>query len=160
MHRMLLESRSPFFKGMLESNMAEAQQGRYVVRDMLAPVVKAVLFFIYTGGYMNSQPVCLVAKVISWTRGCSWVKSTALPMHCAVGCYSRCCSQAQYWAMVIRTLTHQVLLMCWLLLQMSCLRNFRATTLRCPWPSTCWLQQTCTNLHAFGASVSAVYVKV
>lgn len=48
-HRMLLESRSPFFRGMLESNMAEAQQGRYVVRDMLAPVVKAVLHFIYTG---------------------------------------------------------------------------------------------------------------
>jgi hypothetical protein len=48
-HRMLLESRSPFFRGMLESNMAEAQQGRYVVRDMLAPVVKAVLYFIYTG---------------------------------------------------------------------------------------------------------------
>ncbi|WIA09235.1 hypothetical protein OEZ85_008643 [Tetradesmus obliquus] len=47
-HRMLLESRSPFFRGMLESNMAEAQQGRYVVRDMLAPVVKAVLHFIYT----------------------------------------------------------------------------------------------------------------
>jgi hypothetical protein len=49
-HRMLLEARSPFFRGMLESNMAEAQQGRYVVRDMLAPVVKAVLYFIYTGG--------------------------------------------------------------------------------------------------------------
>jgi hypothetical protein len=48
-HRMLLESRSPFFRGMLESNMAEAQQGRYVVRDMLAPVVHAVLYFIYTG---------------------------------------------------------------------------------------------------------------
>eukprot|EP00878_Enallax_costatus_P013058 GHUV01013644.1.p1 GENE.GHUV01013644.1~~GHUV01013644.1.p1 ORF type:complete len:476 (+),score=203.40 GHUV01013644.1:518-1945(+) len=47
-HRMLLESRSPFFRGMLESNMAEAQQGRFVVRDMLAPVVKAVLFFMYT----------------------------------------------------------------------------------------------------------------
>lgn len=49
-HRMLLEARSPFFRGMLDSNMAEAQQGRYVVRDMLAPVVKAVLYFIYTGG--------------------------------------------------------------------------------------------------------------
>lgn len=48
-HRMLLESRSPFFRGMLESNMAEAQQGRFVVKDMLAPVVKAVLFFMYTG---------------------------------------------------------------------------------------------------------------
>lgn len=48
-HRMLLESRSPFFKGMLESNMTEAQQGRFVVRDMLAPVVRAVLFFMYTG---------------------------------------------------------------------------------------------------------------
>eukprot|EP00879_Flechtneria_rotunda_P011184 GHRR01011682.1.p1 GENE.GHRR01011682.1~~GHRR01011682.1.p1 ORF type:complete len:514 (+),score=178.06 GHRR01011682.1:92-1633(+) len=47
-HRMLLESRSPFFRGMLESNMAEAQQGRFMVRDMLAPVVKAVLYFMYT----------------------------------------------------------------------------------------------------------------
>lgn len=48
-HRMLLEARSPFFKGMLESNMSEAQRGRFVVRDMLPPVVKAVLYFIYTG---------------------------------------------------------------------------------------------------------------
>jgi len=29
--------------------MAEAQQGRYVVQDMLAPVVKAVLYFMHTG---------------------------------------------------------------------------------------------------------------
>lgn len=49
-HRMLLEARSPFFRGMLESNMAEAQQGRYVVRDINAEVFKALLHFIYTGG--------------------------------------------------------------------------------------------------------------
>lgn len=48
-HRMLLEARSPFFRGMLESNMAEAQQGRYVVRDIDANVFKALLHFIYTG---------------------------------------------------------------------------------------------------------------
>jgi speckle-type POZ protein len=47
-HRMLLEARSPFFRGMLESNMAEAQQGRYVVRDINAEVFKALLHFIYT----------------------------------------------------------------------------------------------------------------
>jgi speckle-type POZ protein len=47
-HRMLLEARSPFFRGMLESNMAEAQEGRYVVRDIDANVFKAMLHFIYT----------------------------------------------------------------------------------------------------------------
>jgi speckle-type POZ protein len=47
-HRMLLEARSPFFRGMLESNMAEAQEGRYVVRDIDANVFKALLHFIYT----------------------------------------------------------------------------------------------------------------
>lgn len=54
-HRMLLEARSPFFRGMLESNMAEAQQGRYVIRDMIPPVVKALLHFIYTGGLLGSD---------------------------------------------------------------------------------------------------------
>jgi speckle-type POZ protein len=52
-HRMLLEARSPFFRGMLESNMAEAQEGRYVVRDIDANVFKALLHFIYTGAAGN-----------------------------------------------------------------------------------------------------------
>jgi speckle-type POZ protein len=54
-HRMLLEARSPFFRGMLESNMAEAQEGRYVVRDIDANVFKAMLHFIYTGELMDGQ---------------------------------------------------------------------------------------------------------
>jgi hypothetical protein len=54
-HRMLLEARSPFFRGMLESNMAEAQEGRYVVRDIDANVFKALLHFIYTGETNHGQ---------------------------------------------------------------------------------------------------------
>lgn len=69
-HRMLLEARSPFFKGMLESNMAEAQQGRYVVRDLLPPVVKALLHFIYTGA---ADSYCILVKApkhdASWLIG-------------------------------------------------------------------------------------------
>jgi hypothetical protein len=75
-HRMLLESRSPFFRGMLESNMAEAQQGRYVVRDMLAPVVKAVLYFIYTGGPAGMR-----------MTGHSYATASgALPVNCVISC--------------------------------------------------------------------------
>ena len=48
-HRMILEARSPFFRGMLESNMAEANEGKYVIKDMLEPVARAVLHFIYAG---------------------------------------------------------------------------------------------------------------
>ncbi len=33
---------------MLRNNMSEAQEGRFVIKDMVLPVVKAVLHFIYT----------------------------------------------------------------------------------------------------------------
>lgn len=46
---MILEARSPFFRGMLESNMAEAVSGQLVVRDIVPEVMKAALHFIYTG---------------------------------------------------------------------------------------------------------------
>ncbi|GBF94017.1 hypothetical protein Rsub_07285 [Raphidocelis subcapitata] len=47
-HRMILEARSPYFRGLLGSSMAEAREGRLVVRELLPPVVRAVLHFIYT----------------------------------------------------------------------------------------------------------------
>jgi hypothetical protein len=50
---MILEARSPFFRGMLESNMAEANEGKYVIKDMLEPVARAVLHFIYAGGFVD-----------------------------------------------------------------------------------------------------------
>jgi hypothetical protein len=59
-HRFMLEARSPFFRGMLESNMAEALQGRFVVREVLPPVAKAVLHFIYTGA-RAAQHTCVSA---------------------------------------------------------------------------------------------------
>jgi hypothetical protein len=48
-HRMILEARSPYFQGLLGSSMAEAREGRLVIRELLPPVVRAVLHFIYTG---------------------------------------------------------------------------------------------------------------
>lgn len=53
-HRLVLEARSPFFRGMLESNMAESQQGRFVIRDMAPVVVKVLLHFVYTGAWRRS----------------------------------------------------------------------------------------------------------
>jgi hypothetical protein len=47
-HRMVLEARSPYFRGLLGSSMAEAREGRLVIRELLPPVVRAVLHFIYT----------------------------------------------------------------------------------------------------------------
>lgn len=66
-HRILLEARSPFFKGMLESNMTEAQEGKLVIRDMIAPVVKAVLHFIYTG---RSRSLWLSTYFCRYTDRC------------------------------------------------------------------------------------------
>jgi hypothetical protein len=48
-HRIILEARSPVFRGMLECSMTESQAGRCVVRDVIKPVLPVLLHFIYTG---------------------------------------------------------------------------------------------------------------
>ena len=48
-HRMILEARSPVFRGMLECSMTESKAGRCVVKDVIKPVLQVLLQFIYTG---------------------------------------------------------------------------------------------------------------
>lgn len=47
-HKIILEARSPVFRALLNNPMKEGQEGRVVVRDIKAPVFKAMLQFVYT----------------------------------------------------------------------------------------------------------------
>jgi speckle-type POZ protein len=47
-HRIILEARSPVFRALLNAPMREGQEGRVVLRDVRAPVVRALLHFVYS----------------------------------------------------------------------------------------------------------------
>jgi len=58
-HKLILASRSPFFKTMFETNMKEKKTGKYVIKCMKAEVFEDVLKYIYTGA---APRIGLVAK--------------------------------------------------------------------------------------------------
>jgi hypothetical protein len=47
-HRIVLEARSPVFRALLNAPMREGQEGRVTLHDVRAPVVRALLHFVYT----------------------------------------------------------------------------------------------------------------
>jgi len=58
-HKLILASRSPFFKTMFETNMKEKKTGKYVIKCMKAEVFEDVLKYIYTG---TAPKIGLIAK--------------------------------------------------------------------------------------------------
>ena len=48
-HRAILIARSPVFAAMFESNMTEVQTGRCVISDVMGPVLKALVKYMYCG---------------------------------------------------------------------------------------------------------------
>lgn len=47
-HKIILEARSPVFAAMLKRDMREGSEGKVVIRDIKAPVFRALLHFVYT----------------------------------------------------------------------------------------------------------------
>jgi len=71
--------------------MAEAQQGRYVIRDMIPPVVKALLHFIYTGEVLGSdgESVCCTSgqsAAIATSCACRRRQTKLFIMYCTFSC--------------------------------------------------------------------------
>ena len=47
-HRMIFQARSPWFKRMIQSGMREFAEGTATIKEMHAPVFRALLHFVYS----------------------------------------------------------------------------------------------------------------
>merc|ERR1712059_137387 len=54
-HRNILAARSPVFAAMFSHNMEEQRKNELKITDQPAPVVKAMLEYIYSGKYQESE---------------------------------------------------------------------------------------------------------
>lgn len=137
---MILEARSPYFRGLLGSSMAEAREGRLVIRELLPPVVRAVLHFIYTGACLCGVGAA-GSYVSSSGQGARAGASRLVPIISGIARTSHTSHTCP---------THTIPTQ---RTQMSSPMSCRALIWRQRWRSTCWWRLICTRCVLFTGSL-------